>query len=255
MQALREGDRRKDEALAALAHEVRNPLSAIVNACQALRLEAADGSRSAELCELVVRQSRRMVRLAGELIESSPVSTAHVELERVDITRAIGRAVEAVTHAIEARQHQIVVAPPREPLAIVADPFRLEQILVNLLLNAAQYTDPGGTISLDAWQDGRLAAIRVSDTGAGISAELLPRVFDPFVRGANDSSDGGAPYSLGLGLALAKRFAEQHGGTLTAASDGRGRGSAFTIRLPMAQSDGVKRPAGERDTAKADAHS
>jgi signal transduction histidine kinase len=253
-ESLREADRRKEEALAALAHEIRNPLSVIMNAGQALQLKVADDSRSAELCELVVRHARQMVRLAGELIESSRAgaTAARMEVERVDVHQAIVKAIEAVTQTIEDRRHELRLVAPSEPLAVAADPFRLEQILVNLLLNAAQYTAPGGRITLEAWGEGHLAAIRVRDTGLGISAELLPRIFDPFVRGASEPFGNGPPYNLGLGLALVKFFAERHGGNVTAASEGTGRGSAFTLRLPKAHEDGMKpASAGEHSAAPA----
>jgi PAS domain S-box-containing protein len=234
-EALRESDRRKDEALAALAHEIRNPLNVILATSHVLRAEAADGSRSVELCELITREARLLARLVGELIEASRVGIGQTPLqpESVDVGSAMAKATQSVFPIVEDRRHELAVVPPPGPITVEADPFRLEQILVNLLVNASQYTDPGGRIILDAWEEAEQAAIRVRDTGAGISADLLPRIFEPFVRGDGESRH--AQSGLGLGLALVKTFAERQGGNVTATSEGPGRGSEFVVRLPKAR--------------------
>jgi signal transduction histidine kinase len=239
-QALRQADQRKDRALAALAHELRNPLSAIMSATQVLRLEAGTASRSGEACELIMRQARLMARLADDLIETSRVGTgdALLELENVDVNAAMVKATAAVNAQIHERRHQLAVVPPPQPVRVEADPIRLEQILVNLLINASHYTDPGGKITLAAWEEGDRVAIRVRDTGAGIAPEMLSRVFEPFVRATSESR----PWlsGLGLGLALVRTLAQRQGGDVTAASDGIGKGSEFVVRLrkPQAQRGG-----------------
>jgi PAS domain S-box-containing protein len=234
-EALREADRRKDEALAALAHEIRNPLNAITSASFVLRAEAPNGSRSTELCELITREARLLGRLADELLEASRVGTGQTALkpETIDVSSAMARATQSVSLIAGDCRHKLDVVPPPAPITVEADPVRLEQMLVNLLMNASHYTDPGGRITVDAWEEAEQAAIRVRDTGAGISAELLPRIFEPFVRGTGESRS--IQNGLGLGLALVKTFAERHGGSVTAMSEGLGRGSEFVLRLPKAQ--------------------
>jgi PAS domain S-box-containing protein len=233
-EALADAGRRKDEALAAMAHELRNPLNVIMNVGQILRNDAGQGSRTAELADLIVRQSALMGRLAKELIEVSDASPAQSSLRReeLELRAVLCKAAESVTFIAKDRQHDLNVVPPPDPVFVDADPLRLEQILVNLLINACQYTEPGGRITLDAWQEGATAVIRVRDTGIGIPPELLPRIFEPFVRAAD--SKRRAATGLGLGLALVKRFAERHGGSVTAASEGHGKGSEFVVRLPGA---------------------
>jgi PAS domain S-box-containing protein len=233
-QALREADRRKEEAVTALAHEVRNPVQAILNASQALRAQAADDSASADLCDLVIRQARMMGRLAGDLLETSRVGTGRTPLlvESVDVNSAMVKATQSVMTLVQDRRLELTIVPPPAHLSVQADPFRLEQILVNLLTNASHHTEPGGRITLDAWPDRETVAIRVRDTGEGIAPELLPRVFEPFVRAAGGSSP--ASDGIGIGLTLVKTFAERHGGSVTGQSDGPGRGSEFVVRLPRA---------------------
>jgi signal transduction histidine kinase len=231
-QALKEAERRKDAAVAALAHEIRNPLHVIITATHGLKLGLDDGSRNAELCDVITRQARLMSRLADELIDASRVGTGATPLqpEIVDLNQAMASAIESVTPIVRDRRHRISIDRPSEAIIAAADPLRLEQILVNLLINAAHYTDPGGTITLDAWQEGAFSAVRVRDTGVGIAPEMLPLIFEPFVRAVPHSHS--AVGGLGLGLALVKIFVERQGGNVTASSDGPGRGSEFIVRLP-----------------------
>src|SRR5262249_25769045 len=161
---------RRDAAVAALAHEIRNPLQSILNAAQSLHLASAAGSANSELCDLVTRQARLLARLADELIEAARVGAGKTALkkEAVDLSGAMAKAIESVNPAIRERRHQVSVVPPLEPVSVSVDALRLEQMLVNLLSNAAQYTDPGGHITLDAWRDMETVAIRVRDDGMGI---------------------------------------------------------------------------------------
>lgn len=232
--ALGQADERKNRALAALAHELRNPFSAIMSTAQVLRLEASAGSRSADACELIMRQARLMARLADDLIETSRVGTgdAALQLQSVDANVAMAKATAAVNARIQERRHQLVLVPPAHPIRVEADPIRLEQILVNLLINASHYTESGGRITLDAWEEAERVAIRVRDSGEGIAPEMLSRIIEPFVRATN----GSRPWlsGLGLGLALVKVFVQRQGGDVTALSDGIGKGSEFVVRLRKA---------------------
>jgi signal transduction histidine kinase len=180
---------------------------------------------------MVTHQVDSMARLANELIESSRVGTGAtpIQLQSIDVRSAMADATQSIVSLVQARQHNLAVVSPPETIRVQADPFRLEQILVNLLVNACNYTDPGGAITLDAWDEGEQAAIRVRDTGAGLTADLIPRIFEPFFRVNGEARSPGS--GLGLGLALVKAFAERQGGTVTAASDGPGRGSEFILRL------------------------
>lgn len=238
--ALRDSDLRKENALAALAHELRNPLSALLNAAQVIKLESSIGSRSANASDLIMRQARLMVRLADDLIDMSRAGAGEgsFRLESVEVSAAMAKAAASVDSLIHEQRHSLRLVPPPLPVWVEADPLRLEQMLVNLLTNAARYTDPGGTITLDACEESERVAIRVRDNGKGIEREMLSRVFEPFVRATDERSSwlGG----LGLGLALVKIFAERQGGTVMAASDGAGKGSEFVVRLKRAvQADGT----------------
>jgi signal transduction histidine kinase len=168
-------------------------------------------------------------------METSRVGTGQAPLkpERVDVSSAMAKASQSVSPLALDRRLNLTVVPPPELLSVEADPFRLEQILVNLLTNASHYTEPDGRITVDAWGEGERVAIRVRDNGMGIPAEMLPRIFEPFVQGAGGSSPTGE--GIGLGLALVKTLAERQGGNVTAKSDGLGRGSEFVVRLPKAR--------------------
>src|SRR5437660_8032268 len=183
-----------------------------------------------------------MGRLLDDLLDVSRVSRGRIELRKeiVDAIPVIERTLEAIRPLIEERRHNLSVSVPSEPLWLEADPHRLEQVLTNLLTNAAKYTDPGGQVWLTAVREGRQIVIRVRDTGVGITAEMLSRIFDLFVQAERrlDRSQGG----LGIGLTLVHRLVELHGGTVEASSPGVGRGSEFVVRLPAY----TKPPARER---------
>ena len=226
-----EADRRKDEFLAMLAHELRNPLSSIRNAVQLFgRLETEQELEWAK--EVVERQVKHLARLIDDLLDVSRITRGKIGLrkEPLNLSPVVSAAVEAVRPLLEERKHELSISLNNGGLRLEADPLRLEQILVNLLTNAAKYTDSGGKISLTARHEGPDVVIRVRDTGMGISPELLPRIFDLFAQGDRTMarSEGG----LGIGLTLVQKLAEMHGGGVIAESDGPGRGSEFTVRLP-----------------------
>ncbi|MBP3959510.1 response regulator [Gemmata sp. G18] len=228
---LRDADRRKDEFLAMLAHELRNPLAPIRNGLAILQM--ADGDRAVvrRTHGMMSRQVDHLGRLVDDLLDVSRITRGKVELrlEAVDLNAVLARAAEAARPLIDARRHRLVVTQPGRPVMVSADPTRLAQVVGNLLTNAAKYSDEGGRIDLILEEDG-VAIVRVRDTGLGIPAEMLPRVFDLFTQVGRtlDRSDGG----LGIGLTLVKSLVELHGGTVSAASAGPGEGSEFTVRLP-----------------------
>ena len=231
-EALEDTDRRKDEFLATLAHELRNPLAPIRNGVHLLRLKADDATVRARVLETFDRQVGHLVRLVDDLLEVSRVSRGQLELrkEPVDVQELIENAIEASEPLIASAKHRLDLVVPREPLRIEADPVRMTQVVVNLLNNAVRYTDPGGTIRVCARREGRHVIVSVEDTGIGIPAEMLPRVFDTFTqvgRGGNRSQSG-----LGIGLTLVRSLVQLHGGRVEAHSEGPGRGSTFTVTLP-----------------------
>ena len=231
--ALREADRRKDEFLAILAHELRNPLAPIRNALHLLRV-ASDRISTERVHAMLDRQVNHMVRLLDELLEVSRISRGVIDLQRrrIDLGAVIGDAVESSRPGIEQGRHTLEVALPPGPLCVDGDPLRLAQVVSNLLNNAARYTDPGGRITLAAGRDGDQAAVEVRDTGIGIAQDQLAGVFTMF--GQIDRRDPRSLGGLGIGLALAQNLAQMHGGRVEAASEGPGRGSCFTLFLPLA---------------------
>jgi len=235
-EALREADRRKDEFLATLAHELRNPLAPISNAVQLMR--RPDGRRQSDrVVEMVGRQVGQIVRLVDDLMEVSRITRGKIDLqlERVPVAEIIHSAVETSQLAIERAGHQLAVALPEEPLVLLADRVRLTQVFANLLNNAAKYTDAGGRIWVEVWREDGLALVSVRDTGIGIPAESLPRVFDMFAQAhrAIGRGQGG----LGIGLTMVRSLIEMHHGTVEAHSGGSGTGSEFLVRLPLAPQD------------------
>ncbi len=248
-QALRESDRRKDEFLATLAHELRNPLAPIRSGLEVMKLPGADPGQVRNAREVAERQVDHLTKLVNDLVDVSRIVRGRIELrkEPVDLGELVARAVEAARPAIDADGHALTVRPSPEPVRLAADPVRLTQVLVNLLTNAARYTDRGGRIEVAAGREGDEAVVRVRDTGIGLAAESLGRVFEPFVQEApaGHRSQGG----LGIGLTLARSLAELHGGTVTAESPGPGRGSTFTVRLPLTETEpeGEKRRGGEEE--------
>ena len=238
---MREADRRKDEFLATLAHELRNPLAPIRNSLHILRLTASNEPATERVCEMMERQVNHMVRLVDDLMEVSRITRGKIELhkEPIEIAAVVRSAVETSRPLIEAAGHQLAIAVPPEPLLIEGDLVRLAQVLANLLNNAAKYTEDGGQIWLTARQQGGMAVISVRDSGMEISAEMLPRVFEVFAQA--DRSTSRAQGGLGIGLSLVRSLVEMHGGSVEAQSAGPGQGSEFLIRLPVAQ--GTRRTA------------
>ncbi len=233
-QALRDADRRKDEFLATLAHELRNPLAPIKNSLQILKMPRVDAATVERSREMMERQVYHLVRLVDDLLDVSRVMRGKIELrrERVELATVVARAVETVQPLIDAQRHELGVSVPPESLPIDGDPVRLAQVVGNLLTNAAKYTEKGGRIGLTAERDGGVAVLRVRDTGIGIAPEMLPRIFELFVQvdHAATRSQGG----LGIGLTLVKNLVEMHHGTVEAHSEGLGKGSEFVVRLPLA---------------------
>ncbi|WP_170319375.1 GAF domain-containing protein [Polyangium spumosum] len=229
---LREQDRRKDEFLATLAHELRNPLAPIRTGLSLLQM-ARDEGQGRRVREMMERQVGHMVRMVDDLLDVSRITRGKVELrkERVELAVVLESALETSRPLIEAAGHVFLVSLPDEPLWLSADPTRLSQILANLLNNAAKYTPAGGRIRLAAAREGAQMVVRVEDTGVGIPADMLPKVFDMFTQVGRsiERAQGG----LGIGLTLVRRLVELHGGTVEATSEGPSRGSMFTVRLPL----------------------
>jgi two-component system CheB/CheR fusion protein len=225
--------RRRDQFLAMLSHELRNPLGAMVTATAMLKNAASESSMRARTVSVLERQSRQMARLLDDLLEVSRVTQNKIELRRrvVDLRLIAGEAADAVRSQMEDKGLTFTVDLDPEPLWVHGDSARLQQVQINLLSNAAKYTDRGGEVSLRVRQEANGAVIRVKDNGNGISPQMLDSVFDLFVQGPHtlDHSNGG----LGVGLTLVRALVEMHGGTVTAHSDGEGAGSEFSVRLPL----------------------
>jgi len=231
---LRDGDRRKDEFLAMLAHELRNPMAPIRNAGELLLRLGTDDLRVRQAAEIINRQVGQLTRMTDDLLDVSRITRGHVELDcrPTELSAVVAAAVEAVEPAVRERDLTLTVSSGL-PLVVFGDAARLQQCAVNLLMNAAKYTDPGGRIHVELEHQGDTAVIRVADSGVGISADILPTVFDLFVQSDRtlDRSRGG----LGIGLSVVKRLVEMHGGQVHAHSPGIGDGSTFEIRLPAAE--------------------
>ncbi|HZR10822.1 MAG TPA: ATP-binding protein [Myxococcales bacterium] len=250
-----EADRRKDEFLAMLGHELRNPLAPIVTALQLMRLR--DASAHDRERAVIERQVQHLMRLVDDLLDVSRITRGRIQLrlEPLDVKGIVAKAVEMASPLFEARAHRLDVRLPQQPLPVRGDAARLAQALSNILNNAAKYTEPGGAIFVHAErQDGEIL-IRVRDNGIGIAQAMLPRVFDLFTQEPRslDRSQGG----LGVGLTIVRSLIELHGGKVTAFSEGAGRGSEFEIRLPAAKKqrvedgDGAKSMPPQRDAAAA----
>mgnify|MGYP003575566604 CR=1 FL=1 len=239
--ALRETDRRKDEFLATLAHELRNPLAPIRQAALISKSAEATEAQKRWSHDVISRQVRHMSLLLDDLLDVSRVTRGTLELrtEMTDLATVVEAAVETARPVIDAKRHRFSVEMPSDPIVFLADPIRLAQVLSNLLTNAAKYTDPAGDIRLQATADSEHVAISVSDTGIGLTPDALARVFVMFsqVQSSQDRSEGG----LGIGLALAKGLVDLHGGVIEAKSDGLGAGSEFLVRLPRRASKAPKR--------------
>jgi two-component system CheB/CheR fusion protein len=230
---LHEADRRKDEFLATLAHELRNPLAPLRNSLEVMRRATEQGLPTDSPRSIMERQLTHMVRLVDDLLDLSRITRGRIELrlERLDLTSAVNDAVETCRPQIEHRAHRLSVVMPPEPLFVEGDRVRLAQVFTNLLSNAAKYSPPGNEIRVRAGQEDGQAVVRVWDSGIGIPPDLLPHVFDMFSQAvrSHELTQGG----LGIGLSLVRGLVEQHQGTVEATSDGPGQGSEFVVRLPL----------------------
>lgn len=234
--ALREADRRKDEFVAILAHELRNPLGPLRNGIYLLKQVGSLEPLARETHEMMARQVENLVRLVDDLLDVGRVTRGRIKLrkEPLDARRLIHRAVESCHNFIAQRDHRLEIDLPPYPLPVEVDLLRMTQVVVNLLKNAAKFTPPAGRIRISAERAAESsAAIRVSDNGRGIEPRLLSEIFDLFVQA--DSAPSRSEEGLGIGLTLARHLTELHGGTLKATSDGLGRGSEFVIRIPLAE--------------------
>ncbi|HEX2573747.1 MAG TPA: ATP-binding protein [Polyangia bacterium] len=233
--ALQEADRRKDEFLAMLGHELRNPLMPIRNALALLQHTGPGVAPEvqARAHQIIDRQVRHMVRLVDDLLDVSRIERGKIELrrQRIDVLETVHQAIESCQYLVRARQHELVLDLPEGPLAIEADPTRLEQVICNLLNNAAKYTEPRGRIVVRMRREGEEVVLQVIDNGIGLSPESRGRIFELFVQADHSlaRSEGG----LGLGLTLVRQLVEMHGGTVAVFSAGPGRGSEFVVRLPI----------------------
>jgi CheY-like chemotaxis protein len=227
--------RAKDEFLAVLGHELRNPLSPIMTALELMRLRGGEAFLRERA--IIERQVHHLVRLVSDLLDVSRVSQGKLVLNRrpLETIDVVFRAIEMASPLVEQRRHRLVVKVPEAGLRIEADETRLAQVVGNILNNAARYTPEGGRIQVTAWRDDGHVVLRVADSGIGMRPEVLSRIFDLFVqeeRGRDSSREG-----LGIGLSIAKGLVELHGGTIVARSDGEGQGSEFVIRLPLAEEE------------------
>lgn len=229
---LSDADNRKDEFIAMLAHELRNPLAPISNALQVLRLADAAGKPAPQMTAMMERQVGQMIRLVDDLLDVSRISRGKIELRKgaVELASTVHHAVEAARPLHDDKKHRLTVSLPAQPIYLDADPARMHQIIGNLLHNAAKFTERGGSVALIVEPEPAHVNIRVRDSGIGISAEQLPRVFELFVQA--DTSLGRAESGVGIGLALVKQLVEMHGGTVAVTSPGLGQGSEFVVRLP-----------------------
>jgi signal transduction histidine kinase len=249
--ALKEDDRRKDEFLATLAHELRNPLAPIRQATAIARAPGADPQRRSWALDVIDRQARHMALLLDDLLDISRISRGRLTLrpEPVELREVVQSALETARPLLERKKHHVTVHLPQQPLVLLVDAIRLAQVLSNLLSNAAKYTDDGGRIEVEGGRQGDDVVLRVRDDGIGLTEHSQEEIFAMFsqVSSALDRAEGG----LGIGLALSRGLVSLHGGTLQARSEGLGRGSEFTVRLPgsVVVSAGV--PAAEPDGAEA----
>jgi signal transduction histidine kinase len=249
---LQEADRRKDEFLALLAHELRNPLAPVRNAVEIMRLKNLGDPELSWCRDVIERQTNQLARLVDDLLDVSRITLGKIRLrlEAICLKDVVAGAVETSRPAIDARRHALTITIPEQPLRIHGDLARLTQVVANLLNNAARYQAEGGKIELRAARQGPNATITVLDEGVGLSPEHMPRLFQLFSQGERsaDSGHGG----LGIGLSLVKTLVELHGGSVSASSDGPGRGSRFEVHLPVLEEERmpgiVKAVAGGRGT-------
>lgn len=251
-EALRQADARKDEFLATLAHELRNPLAPVRSALEIMQRAAGDPALVEQARITIDRQMSHFERLVDDLLDVSRITRDKLELrlQRVDLASVLNQAVEACRPLVDQMRHELKVSLPEQPLELEADSVRLAQVLSNLLNNACKYTERGGHIQLTAYPEDGQAVVLVKDDGQGIAPELLPSIFEMFTQLVRpvEPSHGG----LGIGLSLVKRLVEMHGGTVQALSDGAGKGSEFIVRLPLATSCADAIPAMESPEAAAE---
>jgi signal transduction histidine kinase len=223
---------RNNEFVTVFSHELRNSLGAIRSAADILRMDASAGPSAVKARMLIERQVGQMTRLVEDLLDAARVRSGQLRLqcERIDLCVLAARAVQTVEFTMQRRHHRMTTSFPDSPVWLQADPARLEQVFVNLLLNAAKYTDAGGNVGLFVAREEGEAIVRIRDSGIGIAPELLPHVFDLFVQA--DPSSPRADAGLGIGLALVRSLVERHGGRVAVVSAGSGHGSEFTVRLP-----------------------
>jgi two-component system, sensor histidine kinase len=235
-EALREADRRKDEFLATLAHELRNPLAPMRNALELLRIGHENRALSQRATDIIERQLAQMVHLINDLLDVSRISTGKISLhaERAELGAILRESVVSAEPMLDARKHRFTLELCTEPVALVCDPVRLTQVFSNLINNAAKYTPPGGDIRATLHTVEDAAVVTVSDNGQGIPCSMLAAIFDMFTQ--VDHTLERAQSGLGVGLSLAKRLVELHGGTIEGQSDGPGCGSRFIVRLPLSGS-------------------
>jgi two-component system, sensor histidine kinase len=252
--ALEQADRRKDEFLAVLSHELRNPLNPIVNAIAVLRLARANPAQVQWASEVIDRQARHLARLLDDLMDVARITRNKIELrlQNTDVKTIVDMAAEATRASFEANRQSLELDVPTEPIHLRADPARLAQVIGNLLSNAAKYTDPGGKVRLSVARHGGNITISVKDSGVGIAREDLSRLFEMFtqLRGSDGRTGGG----LGIGLALVRALVELHDGQIEARSEGPGHGSEFIVTLPLgeppaARPTGIDRPTQARVSA------
>ena len=251
---LAEADRNKDEFLAMLAHELRNPLAPVRNALQILKMSELLEPRLRWSRDVMERQVKHMARLVDDLLDVARIRGGLIAMrkESVDLASVLDRAVETARPVLDAKRHELIVRPPSPPAWLEADPTRLAQVFGNLLQNAAKYTDEGGRIELTAERDGDAVVVRVKDNGRGIPPALLTKVFELFTQG--DRSLARTEGGLGIGLTLVRSLVESHGGTVEAFSAGEGRGSEFVVRLPAVVGEvGAPSPVAEGGTARREA--
>ena len=232
--ALRDADRRKDEFLATLAHELRNPLAPVKNALELLKIAGRNEQVVGEAREIMERQVEQLSRLVDDLLDVSRITRDQIELrnERIELATVLKSAVETSRPLIDSARHELILDLPAQPIFLHVDPVRMAQVFSNLLNNSAKYTLPGGHIRIEARQVGQEVVVAVQDDGLGISCDALAHVFDMFrqVDGSLERSQGG----LGIGLTVVRRLVELHGGSINAQSEGLGKGSEFVVRLPAA---------------------
>jgi signal transduction histidine kinase len=248
---LHKADRRKDEFLAMLAHELRNPLAPIRNASELLARTLPADSQSQSVVGLVKRQVAHLTRLVDDLLDVSRITQGRIELQRrpVELSSVVEQALESVEPYMREKRHKVHLSSRFDDLYVDGDSARLVQCVANILTNAAKYTDPDGEIHIESFREGSEAVIRVTDNGVGISQELLPQIFELFVQSDRtlDRSQGG----LGIGLSVVQRLVEMHGGKVSASSPGPGLGSSFEIRLPLV--DAPAKPSVESTQGAVDA--